>query len=345
MRFRQTCNRSLGLRLAGSIMAIVIPILSGFAGSATAADKSTAQDLLQMANAASQAEDYRKAVKLFKEANKQQNNRCFDCFIGEAIADSHLEEDGAADGSVVKALNVAANAQQRSLGHRVRGQILTMFSQGDAKKLHSAEEEYRKALVDNPADGQSHYDLGLALLREKKDDEGRAELRSSLTLSPNLPNADQARKLIADPQRARQRMAPDFEITSLQGETLSLQGLAGKVVVLDFWATWCPPCRASVGDLRNVARKYPREQLVLISVSGDDKEETWKEFVASKKMDWPQYRDADNKIRQTFGVHAFPTYMVIDGSGVIQNVIVGEDPQQSIVHQLKMTLAAMKNIN
>ena len=345
MRFWQTWNRVLGLRLAGSSVAIFILILPGFAGSAKAADESMAQDLLRQAQAALQAHDYRKAVKLFKDANKQQNNQCFDCFLGEAIASTQLNENGNADASVLKAINLAANPQQRVLAHRLRGQLLTVFSRGDAKKLHLAEEEYRQALLDAPSDGQSHFELGLALMRQNKDDEGRKELLSSLTLAPDLPNAALARKLIADPQRARQRMAPDFEVTTLQGETLSLQALAGKVVVLDFWATWCPPCRESVGDLKNIVKKYPREQLVLISISADDKEETWKEFVTRKKMDWPQYRDTDKKILRTFGVRAFPTYMVTDGSGVIQSEIVGENPQQSIVHQLKTTLAAMKNFN
>jgi len=120
-----------------------------------------------------------------------------------------------------------------------------------------------------------------------------------------------------------------------------LNGLAGKFVVLDFWATWCPPCRASVGELKELTRKYPRDRVVLISVSADKEEDKWRDFVAKKEMDWHQYRDPAGTIQRTYGIHAFPTYIVIDTEGIIRQRIVGENPQQSIVARLKSTLATL----
>ena len=83
---------------------------------------------------------------------------------------------------------------------------------------------------------------------------------------------------------------------------------------------------------------------MLISVSADDDENAWREFVAHKKMDWAQYRDADKTIRSAFGIHAFPTYLVIDGDGIIKQRISGLDPQESVVHRLKATLAQMPQL-
>jgi hypothetical protein len=61
-------------------------------------------------------------------------------------------------------------------------------------------------------------------------------------------------------------------------------------------------------------------------------------------MDWAQYRDSDGKILATFGVHSFPTYMVIDGTGLIKAQIHGMDPQESVVHRLKALLGSMPQL-
>jgi thiol:disulfide interchange protein len=83
---------------------------------------------------------------------------------------------------------------------------------------------------------------------------------------------------------------------------------------------------------------------VLISVSADKDEKAWREFVASKKMDWPQYRDTNESVLRTFAVHSFPTYLVIDGDGIIKQRITGMDPQETVVHRLKATLQAMPQL-
>ncbi len=111
-------------------------------------------------------------------------------------------------------------------------------------------------------------------------------------------------------------------------------------MVLDFWATWCPPCRASVGELKELAKKYPNT-VEVISVSADEKESQWRDFVADKKMTWPQYIDSDSHMRRTFNVHSFPTYVVIDGDGIVRQRITGLNPQETVVHRLKETLASM----
>ena len=114
--------------------------------------------------------------------------------------------------------------------------------------------------------------------------------------------------------------------------------------MLDFWATWCPPCRASVSELKDLTRKYANAKVVLISVSGDQDEKAWRDFVANKSMDWPQYRDTNKSVISSFAVRAFPTYMVIDGDGIIKQVITGMNPQETVVHRLKATLQAMPEL-
>lgn len=80
---------------------------------------------------------------------------------------------------------------------------------------------------------------------------------------------------------------------------------------------------------------------MLISVSADADEQKWREFVDKKSMEWPQYRDSKGQIQKSFGIHAFPSYILIDTEGIIRQQIVGENPQQSIVHRLKDSLASL----
>ncbi len=165
-----------------------------------------------------------------------------------------------------------------------------------------------------------------------------------MELDPDEQVARQARLILADPRRVREEFAPEFEVSTLQGQQISLKQLAGRVVVVDFWATWCEPCRASLPELKELTKKYPAEKLVLISVSADKDDGAWREFVAKKKMDWAQYRDADHKIQNVFGVHSYPTYMVIDGNGLIKERVTGFNPRESVVHRLKATLAQMPEL-
>ena len=186
--------------------------------------------------------------------------------------------------------------------------------------------------------------LAKVLLRESKDDEAKQELQACLGLNPEEKMASEARLMLADPRRGRENFAPDFEVNTLQGQRVSLKELSGRIVVLDFWATWCPPCRASVPELKELTKKYPTEKLVLISVSADKDEAAWREFVAKKNMDWSQYRDADERVLKAFSIHSFPTYLVIDGDGIIKQRFTGMNPQESVVHRLKATLGQMPQL-
>ncbi len=150
-----------------------------------------------------------------------------------------------------------------------------------------------------------------------------------------------ARKLLANPRRAGDELAPNFQVQTLQGESVSLSDLNGKLVVLDFWATWCPPCVASVPELKELTKKYPSDQLVLISMSADTNGEQWRDFIAKRGMDWRQYWDRDGRVRKAFGVDAFPTYLVIDQQGFIRERIVGLNPQETVVSRLRDALRVM----
>jgi peroxiredoxin len=239
-----------------------------------------------------------------------------------------------------KALSSTTEDSLRASAHALKANILTSLG-NDPKRLKSAESEYRAALVTENGVSMLHLDLGVLLLRESQQAEGFQELNTYLRLSPNGDRVEYVKKLLANPRHAADELAPNFQVRTMQGDDISLAQLAGRVVVLDFWATWCPPCVESVPELKDLTKKYPREKLVLLSVSADENEDQWRAFIAKKNMDWSQYWDHDGGIRRIFGVHAFPTYLVIDKDGFIEQRIVGLNPQQSVVARLKTELQGM----
>jgi len=278
------------------------------------------------------------ALKAFKTLDDINQGRCVPCLLGMAESQLRLHEEQDAVKSCERALRVADTPPAlRARAHSLTATAL-LRGRTDRSTFERIEKELRLALEADPGDPVSHFTLGYALMRQRRDAEGIAELRRMLELKPPAAAAAEAERLIADPRRARERFAPDFSVVTLKGETVSLERLAGKWVVLDFWATWCPPCVAAVSELKDLVRKYPPDQLVLLSISADEDEEKWKRFLDRERITWPQYRDANHGLQLLFEVRAYPTYLVLDGEGRVVREIVGTDPQKSVAYRLKETL-------
>lgn len=118
--------------------------------------------------------------------------------------------------------------------------------------------------------------------------------------------------------------APDFEFQTLKGKEFKLSDFRGKLVLLDFWASWCGPCRKEMPNVVEAYQKYKSENfksgknLVIISVSLDQDVNAWKEVIKSDKMEWPLHTlDASQKISNLYGVSSIPSAFLIDGNGEI----------------------------
>src|SRR6185436_12432650 len=146
------------------------------------------------------------------------------------------------------------------------------------------------------------------------------QLKTYLARGPKTPEAAEARRMIDNPRRARESYAPDFSVVTMEGEHIALADLAGKTVLLDFWGTWCPPCRAATPDLVSFYKQFSkRENFVMIGVAvGEDDEAKWRDYIAQNKMTWPEYNDKSHKVAAAFDIHSFPTYIVINGEGIVQ---------------------------
>jgi thiol-disulfide isomerase/thioredoxin len=118
----------------------------------------------------------------------------------------------------------------------------------------------------------------------------------------------------------------------------------GKVVLLDFWASWCGPCRSALPNLKRLQAVYGGADFVVVSISEDDDESAWRAFVSGHGMTWAQRLDSDGSLQHQYGVNALPTYVLLGRDGAVVQKIVGEAPAESIVERigpdLKASLAA-----
>jgi thiol-disulfide isomerase/thioredoxin len=117
---------------------------------------------------------------------------------------------------------------------------------------------------------------------------------------------------------------PDVEGTDLDGKKVRMSSYKGKVVLFDFWATWCGPCVAMIPHERDLAIKMAQKPFVLLSVNVDEDKETLKEFMKNEKMPWDHWFDGEKgPISKQFKINAFPTLFLIDAKGIVRKKWIG----------------------
>jgi len=273
------------------------------------------------------------AISAFKRANELHDKKCAVCYGWLAETYLAVEAYKSVISAADKAVALAPTDTQLLIkAYNNKGLALqALADKKDQEKLQAAEAMFRLGLAQPGAPAILRYNIGVTLLQENRDAEGVAELKRYVDQEPKGAYVALARKMIDDPRRARENFAPEFAFTSLDGDYVTLADLRGKVIVLDFWATWCGPCTASVPDLRNLHRKYATNpSFVMIGVSADFDDGVWRQFTSQNKMLWIHYRDQDRKIQRAFGIHAYPTYIVIDHEGIWRYQSIGAGYRSAI---------------
>ena len=118
----------------------------------------------------------------------------------------------------------------------------------------------------------------------------------------------------------------DFSLQDLEGKTISLSDYKGKVVFIDFWATWCPPCRLSIPYVEKLYEQYKdNEDFVVLGINLQESKEDITKFMKKQKMNYPILL-SDNKVISNYKIASIPRFFIIDRNGEIYNKYVGFAP-------------------
>lgn len=110
----------------------------------------------------------------------------------------------------------------------------------------------------------------------------------------------------------------------LDGKQMQLSDFRGKVVVLNFWATWCPPCVDETQSLVALQKEIARRNATVLGVSIDDDAQAYQQFLQTYKIDFPTFRDPSEKIATAYGTHMWPETYIIGRDGRIARKFIGE---------------------
>jgi peroxiredoxin len=118
--------------------------------------------------------------------------------------------------------------------------------------------------------------------------------------------------------------APDFRITTANKVTLSRSSFGGKILVLNFWATWCPPCVREMPLLERLHREYSDRGLVIFGISVDKNENKYRDFVRRFGLTFPTAHDSERRINALYGTWRYPETYIINREGRVISKVVGE---------------------
>ena len=130
-------------------------------------------------------------------------------------------------------------------------------------------------------------------------------------------------------------IAPDFTLTTIEGEEFILSRERGKYLLLDFWASWCMPCRASFPTIAAIHEQYEGERFSVIGISLDKNQEAWKKALEEEGCGWKQRCDSEGDVANKYAISTIPALLLIGPDGRI----VGRFDKNGIVEKLKQVLA------
>jgi len=131
--------------------------------------------------------------------------------------------------------------------------------------------------------------------------------------------------------------APAFTLTGLDGRPVSLSDFRGKVVVLDFWATWCPPCKREIPDFIDLQKEYGSKDLQIVGIALDEPDKV-QAFARQNGMNYPVLLGTDDVAMRYGGIEGIPTTFVIDKSGKIVAKFEGFRPREVFETEIKKLL-------
>ncbi|HLA87103.1 MAG TPA: TlpA disulfide reductase family protein [Anaerolineales bacterium] len=152
------------------------------------------------------------------------------------------------------------------------------------------------------------------------------------TLVSRVPSAVDA-PLSTSPSPREGFLAPDFTLDTLDGTKVTLSKLRGKIVLINLWATWCPPCRAEMPALENAYKQYKDSGVVVLglNVTNQDSEKDIPPFVDEFGLTFPILLDRDGSVSALYQLKGLPTTYFVNREGIIRTVVVGGPMNETFI--------------
>jgi thiol-disulfide isomerase/thioredoxin len=274
--------------------------------------------------------DYDDAISSYQEANEIAGGKDKDCLraLLELQITNGNYDDAIASAHALRA--IAATPAEKSSVETARGRVFFLQaepqsgSQFNTTLLNAADTAFKDALALDPKNSTALFTDGQVLVHLGQIEAARARFQACLSsITPDSPIYVRTQRYAKDPAQVLLQLAPAFSVTTLDGKHFNLDQMQGRVILLDFWATWCGPCMQELPQIKQIAKDFAGQPLVILSISWDEDGQVWKRFVAKNGMTWPQYRDTDHRIGRLFGVEALPGYFTIDSNGVLTAELLG----------------------
>ena len=165
----------------------------------------------------------------------------------------------------------------------------------------------------------------------------RAKISSELAGCPYVKDLDGIIKQLENVQIGK--VAPEFSLPDTAGVSVSLSDFRGKYVLLDFWASWCPPCRRENPNVVKAFNEYKDKNFTIVGISLDKDKSKWMKAIADDNLAWTHLSDLkywDSEIPALYGVRGIPANVLLDPDGVIvAKNITGEDLHKKLKEVIK----------
>ncbi len=132
--------------------------------------------------------------------------------------------------------------------------------------------------------------------------------------------------------------APNFTLTTLQGEPVKLSDYAGKVVMVNMWATWCPPCKAELPTIDAYYQEHSNDGFVVLAVNSQEAQSTVNTYISSTGFTFPVLLDSRGDVMDLYNVRALPTSFIIDRDGTVRHIHTGEVSRQQLAQYVEPLL-------
>ncbi len=272
------------------------------------------------------ARQYLFELDALKKANKIAEGKSLTCLDSMFELQMSLNDTKGALATATQYQTAAVAPRDKSIAERNIAAAILMQA-GDKPKpaqLEAAHTALQAAIADYPGNNSARWSDACVLARMGKTADARVAFNACAeAASAKDPMRNRAKHFAEDPSLSLHKLAPAFEVTTLDGTSFNLDNMTGRVVLVDFWATWCGPCKEELPNIQKIAKEFANEPLTIISISWDADEGQWKDFVSKHEMTWLQYRDANHQLSDRFGINAIPHYFTIDSDGVLTAEMLG----------------------